>query len=269
MSTEEQTPDGNQGGGDASPRPGATQGAGGSAVQRIMGHMSANKIDAALWGTRVLTVFFFISYFIPVFGNNPYSSYQKALLSNAATSALRLHQRLPNFQLNREFFGRLMLEDSAHYLFYSLIFVTGHPVTMVPIPVFAYALLHAQKYTQQLLNAIGPGSVGWLRGLLSKLDNNQVNILRFIACNEIFLMPALVFMIFTGHSSLLLPFIYYRFLTLRYSSRRNPYCRQIFYELRLATESLCSSPKCPGMVRNICYKVISFVSRLAPQVPAA
>lgn len=29
----------------------------------------------------------------------------------------------------------------------------------------------------------------------------------------------------SGQGSLLLPFIYYRFLTLRYTSRRNPYCR--------------------------------------------
>lgn len=35
--------------------------------------------------------------------------------------------------------------------------------------------------------------------------------------------PCLVFD--SGQGSLLLPFIYYRFLTLRYTSRRNPYCR--------------------------------------------
>lgn len=31
----------------------------------------------------------------------------------------------------------------------------------------------------------------------------------------------------SGQGSLLLPFIYYRFLTLRYTSRRNPYCRWV------------------------------------------
>ena len=61
----------------------------------------------------------------------PHSYYQKSLLSNAVTSALRLHQRVPNFQFSREYFGRLFLEDSAHYLFYSLIFVTGPPVSSI------------------------------------------------------------------------------------------------------------------------------------------
>lgn len=162
---------------------------------------------------------------------------------------------------------------------------------------------------------MGPNSLMFIRNLLDKLGSNQQNILKFIACNEIFLMPATVFMLFrynlftwiflwpvahnigilnqsehivlwfsflqlwyeqyfsfitstrfhhkwvmvcksswnltllnlissinvfvhfivleiphvfsfySGQGSLLLPFIYYRFLTLRYTSRRNPYCR--------------------------------------------
>lgn len=237
-------------------------------VQRIIAHMSANKIEAALWVTRIMTVFFVFNFFLPMFSAAP-SSYQKALLSNAATSALRLHQRLPNFQMNREFFGRLLLEDSAHYLFYSLIFVSSYPVTMVLVPVFLFAILHAQKYTQQILNVVGPDSLGIVRRMLAKLEANQFGILRFIACTEIFLMPAILFMMFTGHASIFLPFIYYRFLTLRYGSRRNPYCRQLFGELRLASENLCSSPSCPAFIRNITYKMIAFISRLAPQVQTA
>ena len=76
------------------------------------------------------------------FRSNTVSMYQKSLLSNAATSALRLHQRLPNFQLNREFFALLLLEDSAHYLFYSLIFVYSHPITSILI----YSLYFTRLY---------------------------------------------------------------------------------------------------------------------------
>ena len=39
-------------------------------------------------------------------------------MSNAATSALRLHQRLPRVAFTREFLATLLLEDSAHYLLY-------------------------------------------------------------------------------------------------------------------------------------------------------
>lgn len=52
-------------------------------------------------------------------------------MSSAATSALKLHQRVNSvrFQLNREYFGRLTVEDSFHYLLYALIFLNTFPIT--------------------------------------------------------------------------------------------------------------------------------------------
>uniref|UniRef100_A0A1B0D8Z5 Uncharacterized protein n=2 Tax=Phlebotomus papatasi TaxID=29031 RepID=A0A1B0D8Z5_PHLPP len=63
------------------------------------------------------------------------------------------------------------------------------------------------------------------------------------------------------------PLIYYHFLTLRYSSRRNPYTRNIFYECRLAAEMLANNPSMPAIVSKIIRAGISFVSRLAPPMP--
>lgn len=48
-----------------------------------------------------------------------------------------------------------------------------------------------------LLQQIGPSSLQLIRNLLTKLESNQVNILRFIACSEIFLMPTIIFLLFT------------------------------------------------------------------------
>lgn len=63
--------------------------------------------------------------------SNSYNIYYKVLMSSAATSALRLHQRVPRVQLNRQFWEQLFLEDSFHYLFYSLIFLYVAPVTCI------------------------------------------------------------------------------------------------------------------------------------------
>lgn len=60
------------------------------------------------------------------------------------------------------------------------------------------------------------------------------------------------------------PFVYYHFLVLRYSSRRNPYTRNMFYELRLATESAANNPRVPPFVRKAVHTSISVISRLAP-----
>lgn len=60
--------------------------------------------------------------------------YQRALLANALTSALRLHQRLPHFQLSRAFLAQALQEDSCHYLLYSLILVNSYPITSILTP---------------------------------------------------------------------------------------------------------------------------------------
>lgn len=241
--------------------PNGPQGAG--AVQFMM----TNKLDTAMWLSRLFTVYCSALFVLPLLGLHEAASfYQRALLANALTSALRLHQRLPHFQLSRAFLAQALLEDSCHYLLYSLIFVNSYPVTMSIFPVLLFSLLHAATYTRKVLDAKGSNSLPLLRSVLDKLSANQQNILKFIACNEIFLMPATVFMLFSGQGSLLQPFIYYRFLTLRYSSRRNPYCRILFNELRIVVEHIIMKPACPLFVRRLCLQSIAFISRLAPTV---
>ncbi|XP_007887356.1 transmembrane protein 33 [Callorhinchus milii] len=231
----------------------------------ILQFMMTNKLEAAMWLSRLYTVYCSILFIFPLMGIHEAASfYQRALLANALTSALRLHQRLPHFQLSRAFLNMALLEDSCHYLLFSLIFVNSYPVTMSIFPVFLFSLLHTTAYTKKILDLLGPGSLGFLRSILDKLASNQQNILKFIACNEIFLMPATVFMLLSGHGSLLQPFIYYRFLTLRYSSRRNPYCKTLFLELKVLLEHMIMKPACPGFLRNMFLNCISFVSRLAP-----
>lgn len=118
-------------------------------------HITENKVKFGLWMTRLFTIIFTIGYIIPIFGyvsfttridiciceiigsyyylffSNPYNIYYKVLMSNAATSALRLHQRVPRVQLTRQFLESLLLEDSCHYLLYSMIFLYAAPVTCI------------------------------------------------------------------------------------------------------------------------------------------
>lgn len=80
------------------------------------------------------------------------SAFYKVLMANAATSALRLHQRLPRIQFTREFLGQLLSEDSCHYLFFSLIFLYVSPVILVAFPVALFAILHSASYSLTLLD---------------------------------------------------------------------------------------------------------------------
>ncbi|CAH3046148.1 unnamed protein product [Pocillopora meandrina] len=230
-----------------------------------------NKIDSALWLTRVFTIITSILYLLPFFSPMfSYNCYKRVLISSAATSALRLHQRLPRFQFSREFFGLLLSEDSCHYLLYSIMFVNSHPVTIILIPVALFALLHTVSFTKKLLDILGSGGIFSMslirsaRKAIEKVEIHQQGLLRFIACTEIMLMPAVILMALSGQAGIVIPFVYYRFVGFRYASRRNPYCRLLFTEFRRSVEQLASHPRCPAFLRTFVFKFTAFIEKLAP-----
>jgi len=233
-------------------------------INNFLQHATTHKLDMAQWGTRLATILFTLGYFLPLFGN-PYNAYYKALMANAATNALRLHQRMPPVRFSREYFSMLILEDSCHYLFYSLIFLYAGSMTLVLMPIFLFALLHAASYSLTLLDTLGQSNTWWgARLLITLVEFQSRTLLRMVAITEIFLMPFTGFMIFFGRSTLITPFVYYRFLVLRYASRRNPHTRNMFHELRLGIEMTINKPSCPLAIRNISMKAIDFICRLAP-----
>lgn len=120
-------------------------------IQALQAHIVTNKVDSALWASRMLTIIFAIGYVLPIFGN-AYGSYYKIFMANAITSALRLHQRLPRLQFSREYLSLLLCEDSCHYLFFSLIFLYVAPVLLIPLPIVLFAVLHSASYSLTLLD---------------------------------------------------------------------------------------------------------------------
>ena len=219
------------------------------------------KIDSILLLSRLATIIFTIFYFLHSLRptNEPNVYYSKALLSSIVTSALRLRQRIPQFELSREFFFNLIREDSAHYLIYSFLFLSGSPMTIVLLPICTYAMLHSCSFLSQILT-----DYPRIKLTLDRITASHGNVLRFIALNEIILMPILILSIFIARSNLLLIFMYYRFLTLRYMSHRNPYTKILFTELRVQAEQLCNHPSCPRFITRLCHGSISFINRLAP-----
>jgi len=238
-------------------------------VANLIRHIQNDKIGVGMWMTRLLTVIFAtFGYILPILSSvlgNPINCYYKTMMAAAATSALRLHQRLPRIQLSREFAANMMTEDSAHYLLFSLIFIfASGPITMALLPVLLFAVLHAASYTLNMLDALGAPTTLWpVRMLISFVELQSRNILRMVAFTEIFLLPILVMNVFRGVTWLVGPLVYYRFLGLRYSSRRNPYTRTVFYMLRVSLEKTAEHPSMPNGVKVLIYKFISVVCSLA------
>ena len=185
-----------------------------------------NKITTLLMLTRIATIVYTILHSLPSTGSYYQNYYQKALLANAATSALRLHQRLPVFCLNQEFLNSVFMEDSCHYLFYSLIFLFTSPITLVLLPVSLFAFLNLLRLALILTESDPRGR--YAESLASFISYYAPSIFQSVALAEIFIMPITILAIFVRMGSLMTPFFYYRFITLRYKSRRNRYSRQTF-----------------------------------------
>uniref|UniRef100_H2ZBL2 Transmembrane protein 33 n=1 Tax=Ciona savignyi TaxID=51511 RepID=H2ZBL2_CIOSA len=234
----------------------------------IMNFMAARRIGTAMWVMRWYCIFLSIQYmfFCSAFDMGQY--FQRAMLANGVVCALRLHQRVPQFRFSRSHFAILLQEDSAHYLIYSLIFLTCHPITIALMPVAMFALLHACSFTRQMIDMHGSNSYPFLRKMINHVAKNQSTLFRFVALNEILALPTVVAMLVMGRASLFAPFLYYKFVHYRYLSHRNPYSRVIFYELRMTAEALSRNPNCPSILSTLLTKSIVFVSKLAPPYAA-
>ncbi|CAH8528157.1 unnamed protein product [Heterobilharzia americana] len=240
--------------------------------QTILGRLKSDYVNTALYLARLGTIFCCIMFFFAPFFSRLHPSdlevwYRRALLASAATSALRLHQRMKslNTRFSREVLEVLIAEDSSHYLLYSIMFAILPPVTVSLVPVFLFALLHVASFTNILLNvsvsknngttsdgpdiSVRPPSSTYfhqtLQKLVDKVKANDQNILRVIALNEIMLMVVCIFMALSGPRIFVLPFIYYPFLKMRYNSRRNPYTRLPFEMSSVNfSDDLCSYQYC-------------------------
>lgn len=207
----------------------------------VIEHIKSRKIEFILAVTRALTVLCTISY-LTGFPGPAQNRYKQALLMNAATSSLRLHQRMPPPQMNqlsRVYFTNLMKEDSFHYLIFPLMFFSGQPITLALLPCSLYALFNLAVYAISILDKLGDQDQ-----LKVKISNfvakYQQSLLHTIALSEVAMMPIVVVSVFTRVVSILVPLFYYRFLLLRYNSTRNAHLKLLVSQIRSKVTTLAA-----------------------------
>lgn len=235
----------------------------------IQEHLMANKFDAILLFIRLYIIFATFVFMVPIFGMEySVTCFKRVLLGNACISALRMHQRLPRVTLSKEFLQVLIMEDSFHYLVYSILFLNSHPQTIALAPIVVFAVLHSASYLHKLIATTGSVDAisTSVQGLTSKIveRNMQTSILTFIASMEVMVFFVSIVMVFVGRGSLLIPFFYYRFLQLRYMSRRNPYSRLVFGQLRMKVEAMAQNESTPAFAKKGLHMLVSVASKLSP-----
>lgn len=237
-------------------------------ITKLRDFLRTRRLELGLLVSRLVTIFFCVFYIFPIFGMTTLF-FRRALFASAITSAMRLYQRLPPpYSLTREFFMSLVLEDSCHYLFYSILFLYFGHITFSLIPILLYSLLHAASFILGMMEKVkGPAArYSGLGSFLSFCTSRTTSVLKMVAMAEVGLMAVILFNSFMGSVSILAIFVYYRFLYLRYASKRNHGVKTVFHEMRLAAEDFITKG-CPTFIAKMITITIAILCKLAPDVP--
>uniref|UniRef100_A0AC34Q6L9 Transmembrane protein 33 n=1 Tax=Panagrolaimus sp. JU765 TaxID=591449 RepID=A0AC34Q6L9_9BILA len=236
----------------------------------VVDYMKNNAMDTIIFSFRMLTIIFAIQYILPsTDASHSKSVYSKAFIAAGVSYAFRLYQRVGGMfsmqNLNAMLLQTIFMEDSTHYLLYCFTFPMSTPVTMALIPIVALSFYNAIGYVHKLAQETGTGVV-FAQKLNDFRAQQSNNILSLVACAEIFNFPVFFALIFTGRCNIFFPFLYFRFLTFRYSSRRNPHTRLVFASLKQNLLQVTNHQSCPAIVRTGILKAINLVEKVAPPV---
>lgn len=251
---------------------GSTATSSGTGPQTLVSYIRQDMVATTFFFLRMTTIIaslvFVLSTFGLLGGGLLYSAYFNALMSAFFTFTMRLYQRKKQ-QTDLNLFSKRMLEffvseDSGHYMIYCFFYYNQPPHTLYLLPVFLYAVLSSVTYTNGLVPFLPSSMQRVVSRLNQYIASSQNGLKRFIAYTEVLLLLVVIANVFSGRMFFLSPLMQYQFIKLRYQSRRNPYVRVMFSDLRVGAEHVSRHPNCPAFLSNLIQASVSFVSRLAP-----
>lgn len=230
-------------------------------------YLMSDWIAIILFLLRITTIASSLFYALGIFGTDATGSYEMAMFTSLLTFLIRLYQRKNESQvklLSKQMLSLMVVEDSAHYVMYSFFFLKQRPLSIYLFPVCLYAIMHLVTFTQGLVQFLPPTIQRVLISTNTKIAESQQGIKRAIACAEVLIMVVVILNALSGMMFIFAPLVHYHFLKLRYMSKRNPYVKVVFSDLRLGAEGLARHPSCPAILSTVISKVITIVSSLAP-----
>ncbi|KAM9958113.1 hypothetical protein ACTFIW_013089 [Dictyostelium discoideum] len=195
----------------------------------------------------LFTLFYFIS-------GNPYFFY-KALLGATIAYSIPIFNTFEGRKPDRALAAQLVQDENAQFVFYCMIFYfLGSSSLVYLLPNFIYSFFHMLKIVIPYTS-----SVPFIKNLLEKVNSTNAKAIDFAISVEINIVLIAFFGIFSSFSNILLVFIYFRYLKLRYQfsqkikSKINEYSQMV--------DQLSAHPSCPTFIRNIIPKIKMVLSR--------
>lgn len=218
----------------------------------------------------ILGTFIFLLSSLGLLTDMGHWAYTNAMITSFFTFSIRLYQRKLERQIyvfSKEMYQLMVMEDAGHYMLYTFFYYNQLPLSIYLIPPFLYAIMFSVKFTNGLIPFLPGFLQSGMQRLNSRIARGQVELRRFIAYTEIFLLLVVVWNVLSGYMFILAPFIQYQFIRLRYQSVRNNSVMLVFSELRQGAEFLSRHPQCPPVVSSTIQRAVAFVCSLAPTQP--
>eukprot|EP00051_Salpingoeca_urceolata_P027760 m.483166 g.483166 ORF g.483166 m.483166 type:complete len:272 (-) comp22802_c0_seq1:127-942(-) len=263
MEQPQEQPQQGQGQGQAPPA-----GAGAAPQQRqgIVGLLTSQPSSTVLFVARIASVVFSVLFLVST-GFASLNNYRLALKMGTLSSAIRLYQRVADTppSLTLQFFRTLLLEDSFHYVLYTILLLGVKPSLVFLSPVAIFAFFHSTIFLRKLLTASNVGVLQRLVPTIGRLDTLATSGFVLVAKAELFIFFIIVFQTVTMMSGKYLVALaaYPQFMLLRYFSRRNPHFRTVVAGLEQTLDGLSRSPSCPAIVARAYGNVKALVIKVA------
>ncbi|KAN0012363.1 hypothetical protein ACTFIU_007662 [Dictyostelium citrinum] len=208
-----------------------------------------------LYGAWVIAqtsvIFFTLLYFI---SGNPYFFY-KALLGAAIAYSIPIFNTFEGRTPDRALAAQLVQDENAQFVFYCIIFYfLGSASLVYLLPNFIYSFFHILElvipYTER---------VPFIKNLLKRINSTNTKAVDFAISVEINIVLIAFFSIFSSLSNILLVFIYFRYLKLRYQFSQR--IKSKLHEYSQMVDQLSAHPSCPTFIRSAIPKIKMVLSR--------
>ncbi|EGG13307.1 transmembrane protein [Cavenderia fasciculata] len=209
------------------------------------------KILYIAWVVAQISTFVFSLAFLilgrPVF-------YYRAFLAGIIGYSIPLFQTFEG-RFNRSQIDVILKNENTHFLGFCLIFyiLSGQPSIVNLAPNLIYSFFHIVPIARPYIR------IPFVLKYLDLAQTKKQTAIQLAVSTEAMIMLGLIFGLFTGGSSIIIIFVYYKFLKLRYNT--NNLSQLIWNEYGNRVEELTRKPWMPSMVSNIILKIKAFVSR--------
>jgi len=189
--------------------------------------------------------------------------YYLALKASIVASALYGARTFGSPSLTKEYFGRIVADETFHYLFSSFILLSARPMLVALLPTACRSLIFSSRALSMVLPKFAPALHSRVDKYLKMVTERQNELGDWASQMEVLFFLVVLLQLIGPDRNLLLLFLWFQYLRVRYMISGS--CQRAFMSVRMGADKIFLHPRCPALVTNIYHKVVGVLSNLGDQ----